>query len=79
LAASLKSRFGEEVTITPGSRGQFDVLLDGRLIFSKAQVSRFPGDGEAEERFAMLKADKELPPIKSEPSVLSRVVSLFRK
>jgi selT/selW/selH-like putative selenoprotein len=26
----------------PGSKGQFDVLRDGELVFSKQQVGRFP-------------------------------------
>jgi predicted Rdx family selenoprotein len=55
LADSLKSRFGEDTAITPGKSGQFDVLIDGELIFSKSQAGRFPLDGEVEERFAVRK------------------------
>jgi predicted Rdx family selenoprotein len=32
--------------VAPGSEGQFDVLDDGTLVFSKQQVNRFPEDGE---------------------------------
>jgi selT/selW/selH-like putative selenoprotein len=32
--------------VAPGGRGQFDVLADGRLVFSKQQKGRFPEDGE---------------------------------
>jgi selT/selW/selH-like putative selenoprotein len=32
--------------VTPGSKGQFDVVLDGRLLFSKQAKGRFPEDGE---------------------------------
>jgi selT/selW/selH-like putative selenoprotein len=30
----------------PGSKGQFDVLRDGELIFSKQQTGRFPEHDE---------------------------------
>jgi len=38
---------GFEAEATPGGTGQFDILVDGRLIFSKAETGRFPEDGEA--------------------------------
>jgi len=75
----LESRFGESVRITPGRSGQFDVLVDGRLIFSKSEVGRFPVEAEVEERFAALKAGNDLPPIENKGGVLRRVVGkLFR-
>jgi selT/selW/selH-like putative selenoprotein len=55
LAASLKSRFGEATAIKPGKSGQFDVLLDGELIFSKSQSGRFPIDGEVEQLYGARK------------------------
>jgi selT/selW/selH-like putative selenoprotein len=33
---------GNSATITPGSTGQFDVVADGRLLFSKHAEGRFP-------------------------------------
>jgi predicted Rdx family selenoprotein len=54
LAAILKSRFDEDAKLTPGKSGQFDVIADGKLIFSKATAGRFPLDGEVEEAFAKL-------------------------
>ena len=39
---------GVEATATPGGRGQFDVIRDGELVFSKQAVGRFPGEGEIE-------------------------------
>jgi Rdx family len=30
----------------PGTKSQFDVLADGRLVFSKAETRRFPEPGE---------------------------------
>ncbi len=35
-----------EVGLRTGSRGRFEVTLDDRLIFSKAQSDRFPKAGE---------------------------------
>jgi hypothetical protein len=32
--------------VTPGGRGQFDVVRDGELVFSKQAKGRFPEDGE---------------------------------
>jgi len=52
LAAELKSALNVEATIIEGSRGIFDVAVDGKLVFSKYQVGRFPKPGEVS---AMLK------------------------
>ncbi len=30
----------------PGGRGQYDVIADGELVFSKHELGRFPEDGE---------------------------------
>jgi predicted Rdx family selenoprotein len=37
--------------LTPGKSGQFDVIVDGKVIFSKSAVGRFPLDGEVEGAF----------------------------
>jgi hypothetical protein len=37
---------GIDATATPGARSQFDVLANGRLVFSKQDKRRFPEDGE---------------------------------
>jgi selT/selW/selH-like putative selenoprotein len=34
------------VDATPGAKGQFDVLADSELIFSKKEAGRFPEEGE---------------------------------
>ena len=46
LAAELSDETDHEATIEEGSKGQFDVLADGKLIFSKQQEGRFPGGAE---------------------------------
>jgi selT/selW/selH-like putative selenoprotein len=37
---------GFEAEAAPGSKGQFDVIADDRLVFSKAETRRFPEPGE---------------------------------
>jgi len=45
------------------------------LIFAKSEAGRFPVEGEVEERYAALKAGKELPPIeKAGGGALRRIV-----
>ncbi len=48
----LKSE-GYDAVDTPGEKSQFDVLADGRLVFSKQREGRFP---ENDEILAALKA-----------------------
>jgi predicted Rdx family selenoprotein len=75
----LESRGGEKVAIAEGSRGQFDVMADGVLLFSKAEAGRFPQPGEVEERFSLLQEGKELPPIPQAERTwfVSRLLSRF--
>jgi selT/selW/selH-like putative selenoprotein len=37
---------GFDAAIQPGRSGQFDVLRDGELVFSKHDAHRFPEPGE---------------------------------
>jgi Rdx family len=37
---------GFEAEALPGSKGQYDVIAGGRLVFSKAEAGRFPEPGE---------------------------------
>ena len=46
MAAELKQNFGAESTLIPGGGGVFDVSVDGKIIFSKKSVGRFPEPGE---------------------------------
>jgi len=41
LAAELKEA-GHDASIEEGAKGQYDVLADGELIFSKKEQGRFP-------------------------------------
>jgi selenoprotein W-related protein len=40
---------GFEAEAIPGGKGQFDVVADGRPVFSKRETGRFPEDGEVLE------------------------------
>jgi selT/selW/selH-like putative selenoprotein len=37
---------GFDAEASPGSKGQFDVSADGRLVYSKFETRRFPEPGE---------------------------------
>lgn len=65
------------MAIKVGSTGQFDVVVDGRVIFSKSELGRFPNGSEVEERFAALRAGKALPPLeaKAPGGALRRMVA----
>ncbi len=41
--------FGANVELDRGSGGVFDVFVDGRLVYSKADTGRFPDKGEVTE------------------------------
>ena len=47
----ITEKLGVAATAIPGGKGQFDVLSDGRMVFSKQAEGRFP---EADEILAQL-------------------------
>ncbi len=55
------------------------MLADGKLIFSKKEVGRFPVEDEVEERYEALRDGKVLPPIgKPEGGFVSKVLGKLR-
>jgi len=42
----LKNEFGLDTELVGGGGGVFEVVLDGRLVFSKKRLGRFPYEGE---------------------------------
>jgi hypothetical protein len=40
------NRAGHDAEIAEGEKSQFDVVVDGGVVFSKQRVGRFPDDGE---------------------------------
>jgi selT/selW/selH-like putative selenoprotein len=48
----LNAETDHEAEVEEGAKGQFDVLVDGELIFSKQDQGRFPEDSEVRELLA---------------------------
>lgn len=46
MAAELKDELAVEARLIEGSRGIFDVTVDGKLVYSKARTHKFPERGE---------------------------------
>jgi selT/selW/selH-like putative selenoprotein len=49
LADELMDRWApllDGVELKTGSKGRFEVVIDGQEVFSKARLDRFPADGE---------------------------------
>ena len=46
LAAELKKSFGLESELVSGNKGDFEITVDGKKVFSKQKLSRFPEPGE---------------------------------
>ena len=49
LAAELKASFGVDTELISGEKGDFEVVVDGKTVFSKKKLSRFPEPGEVTE------------------------------
>jgi predicted Rdx family selenoprotein len=56
LAEELRAG-GHDADVTPGGKGQFDIVADGDLVFSKHELGRFPDDGEVAGLLAGLRVD----------------------
>ena len=50
MAATLKKELGVNVKIIKGQKGEFEVVVDGELIFSKTELGRFPEHDEILEK-----------------------------
>ena len=46
LAAELNAETEHEAFAEEGAKGQYDVLADGKLVFSKQDEGRFPDSAE---------------------------------
>ena len=49
MAARIREEFGVEPQLVKDDNGVFDVVADGRLVFSKHQAGRFPEEEEVLE------------------------------
>ena len=55
MQAAIKKEFGSTATLNGGHSGVFDVVVNGKLIFSKDQTHRFPADDEIFKAMRALK------------------------
>ena len=46
LGEELKKKFDAEIELLASSGGVFEVVVDGKLVFSKKALNRFPEEGE---------------------------------
>jgi selenoprotein W-related protein len=46
LAAELEKALGIDASLLPSGGGVFEITVDGKRIFSKKQLGRFPEDNE---------------------------------
>jgi len=46
LGEELRQELGANVELITGSGGVFEVIADGKKVFSKKTLGRFPNDGE---------------------------------
>jgi predicted Rdx family selenoprotein len=49
VKAWIEARGQVPVQIQPGKSGQFDVVVDGRVAYSKYDTGRFPGEADLSE------------------------------
>jgi selenoprotein W-related protein len=49
LADELRTNFGVEAELIEGRGGVFEVVADGKTIFSKKNTGRFPDENEVSE------------------------------
>lgn len=55
LAEELRDELNTEAKLIPGKRGIFDVVVDGKTVFSKFNTSRFPSSGEVANKIKKLR------------------------
>ena len=46
---SLQKMGAADIELRPGKSGQFDVTVDGALLYSRTKTGRFPTDAEVED------------------------------
>ena len=56
MASEIEQAVGEKVNMVRGEYGTFDVIVNGKTIFSVAKEQRFPREGEIA---ALIKKEKK--------------------
>lgn len=49
MEEELRNKFDANVELIAGSGGEYEIVVDGKKIFSKRELNRFPNDGEIEQ------------------------------
>ena len=49
MADEIKASLGVETKLIAGSGGIFDVVVDGKTVYTKSKTGRFPNPGETVE------------------------------
>ena len=55
MQAALKKKFGVEAKLIAGGGGIFEVKLDGKVVFDKFSVGRFPEEQEVVDKIEEIK------------------------
>ncbi|TWT44178.1 Rdx family protein [Phycisphaerae bacterium RAS1] len=58
MADEIKAELGVQAELIPSGGGIFDVKANGKLIFSKHEVGRFPEDDEVLGKLEAMKRPK---------------------
>ncbi len=56
MAQEIKEEFNIDSELNPGRAGIFEVTVDGKLIFSKDELRRFPKNREVNETIKKMKS-----------------------
>ncbi len=54
MAEEIEKELGLKAELIPGKPNSFDVIVDGKLIFSKFETGRFPYQGEIVKKIKVL-------------------------
>lgn len=66
MAADLENKFGESSELIQSSGGVFEIEADGKLLYSKKELNRFPEEGEVEKVYQLVQAGTPLPQAQEE-------------
>ncbi|MBT8346857.1 MAG: Rdx family protein [Desulfofustis sp.] len=54
MEAELRKKYDADVELVASGGGVYEITVDGKLIFSKKRLGRFPADGELERLIGWL-------------------------
>ncbi len=54
MGEELKQKYNAEIELIAGSNGVYDITVDGKMIFSKSAIGRFPDSNEIASKIKSL-------------------------